>query len=297
MKVILNVFDPLDDDLTNGFLNSGVQRCQVLAIAEEVPESNYNLRLILEKLNLENVSYYLAFDLKCANAVFGLSSHSGKHSCLWCEGPSSLEKGIIRTLGSLDYWYSQYAENGYIKKDMKNFMNVINPRILYYEENPDTVLEQLIPPPELHILIGFVKSLGVLLLDAWPGFDQWLVSNNIFQRGYQGRGCDGNNSNRILKNLDTLEVDVSKSMPMLLPVVQCLKDFRSVKEACFGKALQPDYIRTFTVLRNSFLSAQEIADILGLKLNCTWKVHILFCHVEPFIKFHNCGLSKFAEQC
>ena len=140
-----------------------------------------------------------------------------------------MEKGTIRTLGSLDYWYSQYAENGSIKKDMKNYMNVINPRILYYEENPDTVLEQLIPPPELHILIGFVKSLGILLLDAWPGFDQWLVSNNIFQRGYQGRGWDGNNSNRILKNLDSLEVDVSKSMPMLLPVVQCLKDFRSVK--------------------------------------------------------------------
>ena len=94
--------------------------------------------------------------IKCANAVFGLSSYSGKHSCLWCEGPSSLEKGTIRTLGSLDYWYSQYAENGSIKKDMKNYMNVINPRILYYEENPDTVLEQQIPPPELHILIGFV---------------------------------------------------------------------------------------------------------------------------------------------
>ncbi len=47
LKVILNVSDPLEDDLSNGFLNSGVQRCKVLAIAEEVPESNYNLRLIL----------------------------------------------------------------------------------------------------------------------------------------------------------------------------------------------------------------------------------------------------------
>ena len=96
------MFDPLEDDLSNGFLNSEVQRCQVLAIAEEVPDSNYNLCLILEKFKLENVSYYLAFNLKCANAVFGLSSHSGKHSCLWCEGLSSLEKGTVRTLGSLD---------------------------------------------------------------------------------------------------------------------------------------------------------------------------------------------------
>ena len=95
-----------------------------------------------------------------------------------------------------NYWYSQYAENGSIKNDMKNYMNEINPRNLYYEDYPDTVLEQLITPPELHILIGFVKILWVLLLDAWPGFNQWLVSNNIFQQGYQGRGWDGNNSNK-----------------------------------------------------------------------------------------------------
>ena len=103
-------------------------------------------------------------------------------------------------------------------------MNVINPRILYLCENPDTILENLVPPPELHLLIGFVKSLGILLLDAWPGFDQWLKSKNIFQRGYQGRGWDGNNSNRILANLDNLEVHISSNMPILLPVVQCIKD-------------------------------------------------------------------------
>ena len=30
-------------------MNSGVQRCQILAIGEDVPESNYNPRLILAK--------------------------------------------------------------------------------------------------------------------------------------------------------------------------------------------------------------------------------------------------------
>ena len=297
LKVIVNVFDALEDTLSNSFLNSGVQRCQILAIAEEVPESNHNLRLILEKLNLDDVSFHLAFDLKCANAVFGLSSHSGKHSCLWCEGLSTLERGTLRTLGSLDTWYCLFAENGFNKKEMKNYMNVINPRILYLCENPDTILENLVPPPELHLLIGFVKSLGTLLLDAWPGFDQWLKSKNIFQRGYQGRGWDGNNSNRILANLDNLEVHISSNMPILLPVVQCLKDFRSVKVSCFGKTLEPGYDSAFALLKNSFLSAQEAADIVGHKLNCTWKIHILLCHVVPFVEYHKCGLSKFAEQC
>ena len=31
-------------------------------------------------------------------------------------------------------------------------------------------------------------------MDLWLGFDDWLKSNNILQRGYQGRGWNGNNS-------------------------------------------------------------------------------------------------------
>ncbi len=43
----------LDEDTESRYMNSGVQRCQILAIVEDVPESNYNLRLILEKLMTE----------------------------------------------------------------------------------------------------------------------------------------------------------------------------------------------------------------------------------------------------
>ena len=44
LKVIVNIFDPEDNNVNSGrFLNSGVQRCQILGITENVPESNYNL--------------------------------------------------------------------------------------------------------------------------------------------------------------------------------------------------------------------------------------------------------------
>ena len=90
--VIVNVFDPEESNVNSGrLLNSGVQRCQILGITEDVPESNHNLRLILEKLNLQDVQFNVAFDLKCANAVFGLSSHAGKRACLWCEGLSTAD--------------------------------------------------------------------------------------------------------------------------------------------------------------------------------------------------------------
>ena len=51
-KVIINVFSP-DEDLDDGlYTNSGVQRSLILSIVEDVPKSDQNLRLILEKLNL-----------------------------------------------------------------------------------------------------------------------------------------------------------------------------------------------------------------------------------------------------
>ena len=116
LKVIVNIFDPEDNNVNSErFLNSGVQRCQILGITENVPESNYNLRLILEKLNFQNVQFNIVFDLKCANSVFGLSSHAGLRACLWCEGLLTTESGKLRSLESLDYWYSKYAETGFNK--------------------------------------------------------------------------------------------------------------------------------------------------------------------------------------
>ena len=41
LKVIVNVFNPAEE--SGKFMDSGVQRCQILAITEDVPESNLNL--------------------------------------------------------------------------------------------------------------------------------------------------------------------------------------------------------------------------------------------------------------
>ena len=53
--------------------------------------------------------------------MFGISSHAGKYSCLWCEGESLLDSGEKRTLGSLDYHYTKYAEAGKPKSKMADY--------------------------------------------------------------------------------------------------------------------------------------------------------------------------------
>ena len=71
---------------------------------------------------------------------------------------------------------------------MKDCMNVINPRVIYLEEDPKSLIQYLVAPPELHLMMGFVSLLRTLLLDLWPGFDEWLKPKNILQRAYQSRG-------------------------------------------------------------------------------------------------------------
>ena len=141
LKVIVNVFDPAEKHSTSKLHDdSGVKRCFVLAIVEDVSEDNGNLQKVLNPLNLERVSYHIAFDLKCANSVLGLSGHNGKYSCMYCEGECTLEPGPLRTFGSIDQHYEQYVEDGKIRKRMKEYKNVINPRLIYLEESPDVLL-------------------------------------------------------------------------------------------------------------------------------------------------------------
>ena len=154
-----------------------------MAISEDISESNYHLRIILDRLNLQDVKFSIAFDLKCGNAVFGTSSHAGKRAYLFCKGIAGTESGKLRSLGSVDFWYQEYAKTGFNKAKMQNFLNVINPRILFLEEDPDLLVQELVPPPELHLLIGVVSLLGGMIFDLWPEFDDWLNEKNILRHG------------------------------------------------------------------------------------------------------------------
>ena len=93
------------------------------------------------------------------------------------------------------------------------------------------------------------------MLDTWRGFNDWLKSINVIQRGYQGRGWDGNNSNKILENLGSLKTNMLESSTCLISIAQCLKDFRNVKNCCFSSKLQPGLKEAIKKLKNSFLSA------------------------------------------
>ena len=151
----MNVFEEQESE--NKFMNSGVQKVLIIAIVEDIPEKYENLSLVLEKLSLEDVNYYIAFDLKCAKR---------KKPCLWCSGECTLDKGTLRTIDNIDSCYEAYIKNGSIRSSMKEFDNIVNKRLIYLNTDKNTVLENLVAPPELHLLIGAVdKQAGFLLTE------------------------------------------------------------------------------------------------------------------------------------
>ncbi|XP_047143844.1 uncharacterized protein LOC124817603 [Hydra vulgaris] len=256
----------------------------------------------LQKLlgpKLEEVNFSLAFDLKCANSTFGLSSHSGKYACLYCERECTLETGKLKTLGSIDLCYDQYVCDGRKRLKMQEYKNVVNPRLIYLQEDQETFFEHIVPPPELHIMMGVVDKLCTLLLYVWPAFKNWLKKHYILMRGYHGVGFDGNNANRFLSLLDVLERDVTITAAInILPINDCLRILSLIKSAVFGLELGTDISVKIEDFKSSFFSLQLcIKDIFDYNLTVSWKIHFLVCHILPIVEQNNTSLGNYAEQC
>ena len=92
------------------------------------------------------------------NCLLGLSSHSGKHACPYCEGEMTLTLGVLRTFRSLQFWHQKLMEDAgqsrnpedFIKKNQKNYMNVVNESMLTsLDQNKLFVSESLSPLTQL----------------------------------------------------------------------------------------------------------------------------------------------------
>jgi hypothetical protein len=93
-------------------------------------------------------------------------------------------------------------------------------------------IDHQIPPPELHLLMGVTNRLMDLVIKnmGLDWVENWTRSLHIIRHGYQGGSYDGNNSKKILDNVD----DLASRIPMhLLPVIQALRSFKPVVSGNF----------------------------------------------------------------
>ena len=186
LKVVMNVFNIEADIDCKESKDTGVNKVLVLALVKNVTENHANLQILIEKTKVNNIKFYLAADLKLLNIIVGLSRHEGKYSCLYCDGEKS-NLGELRTFAKLKKLYGSFAENGSKKYSMQLYKNVIHPCLL--DEAGDMHVLDVIPPPELHLLIKIVTEI-LRVLCKEPDIAAWLSNCEIIWHGYNGGGLD-----------------------------------------------------------------------------------------------------------
>ena len=178
-----------------GELLSGVNRLLPLALCPGVPEKHHNLRQIMEHLQFHKVPHLkVVMDLCLLNAILGISAHGGKFSCSWCDGPSPLQSGTLRTFAHLKENYQKYVATGFNPAKMKECANVVQECLTVAD--PEATVMDVHPLPPLHLLMGVVNHLVKLCISVDSSTLEVLKRHNIFRHGYNGGGLDGNNSKK-----------------------------------------------------------------------------------------------------
>ena len=97
------------------------------------------------------MSIYISCDLKMANNIYEIQSHSSKHPCCWCDVDSNnlSECGSLRSFGILKKRYAEFFANGSDLNFAKNFANVIHSPLIIM--NNSMLILDVIPSMELHL--------------------------------------------------------------------------------------------------------------------------------------------------
>ena len=141
------------------FKDTGVKKLLILGIVQDIPENYSVLKAMLEALNLKRLrSPLFSLDLKVANLLCGLQSHSSTQPCTWCRGKSPWKNPAPhRTLGSLRENAAEFQSIENNAKNAKFYFNVVCEPLLDGEDEMEII--DIIVIPELHLVIGVTSKL------------------------------------------------------------------------------------------------------------------------------------------
>lgn len=277
--------DTQSKEKTRGFLDSGVKRLIILAIVPGATESNENVGTILQAIKISSIAFCLCADLKLANICIGKQSHASKFPCTWCGATAPFEKeASLYTLGEIRGFVKDFRNAGMPMRRAQQFQNCVNMPLI--QGSDSTLVLDLIPPPELHLMLGIVNRIFDSLNQQWGEGKayEWGMNNGIIRVAYRGGNMEGNQCRKLLLKLNLLEKVLPKSLHSYL---KALKDFDRVRLSCFGQTLQAGYEQSIDDFHKSYLD---------LKIPVTPKVHALIVHVKQFCKKNNVSLGPYSEQ-
>ena len=244
-----------------------------------------------DKTQLKEVCIKFCGDLKVFNEITGVQCATCTYPCYACEGKRDPKTGAweglpapLRTYDrNMSHHQSWLANGGGVfggEAGMalaKNHCNVVEKPILGSSE-PDKPLLLILVPGSLHLKLGIVNDALVLVGTQWgeDNLEDWLRRRGITYVPYHGVMLEGNECNRVLQDLDSLEQD----LPLhLRPISSYLRSFAAVMASTFGLEPGQSWQEDIARLRTEFLNVQQLFD-----LRETPKVHIVLHHIHDFIR-------------
>ena len=133
-------------------------------------------------------------------------------------------------------------------------MNCIHEPLLWdgSDNMRDELMLHLIPPAELHLLLGPVNTMFSELEELWPGVGGWAKSCHAFKEGLHGGEFNGNSCMRLLHedSTDKLETIIPSEHSAY---VYAFRTFGKVVQSCYGYFVMPSFREDIESFKESYL--------------------------------------------
>lgn len=273
----------------------GVNKMILLAIVPQIMEHRLNIELLFEAIGIGDIPMKFVSDLKMISIVNGLQGSRARHPCMYCtvKQDDLINKGHLRTFGRMRKKHAAWVTAGANKrKGWKEYENCKYPPILSYEHDGMLVLI-VMPPPELHLLLGVVNTVFEGLVRVW-GLENaisWAVAVGVSRESYHGNTFEGGPCRTLIKPKNIAKLQ-AMAPPFIQPVCDALLAFDRVVTECFGMKYDSsvDHAALCEDFKQKYLEAGS--DLCRV----TPKVHCVFHHVSEFIALEKDSLGRFGEQ-
>ena len=183
--VFLAIFDMdnLGRDIC-GYSRGGQRRTLVIAAVNRCKEFKSNLDLVLSRLHLAKLEYptILPSDLKAANLLMGIGTHTSLYPCIYCEASKIDDRTGKPTTNKAKYWsenarrrtiriilelrrkflakWGDRADGAAARADLKRFFSVVGFPIDLPKAMLDRLILLIMVPDALHVcLLGKLNHL------------------------------------------------------------------------------------------------------------------------------------------
>ena len=182
--------------------------------------------------------------------------------------------------------YNNWKDNSGNRNYLKNYNNQEFPPVGVEHMTEKELKEYILlksPCPPLHLLLC-ITYLVKVLEKIWPfGLKLWMRQVFLCFKNYFNKTLVGNQCSKLVSNYAILEnLAVQHNRPDIMPFVRVFKALNSVKTACFGLKLDPNFVAIIDEFKDSLVSLGEMHDI-----NITPKFHMICVHVKQ-----NCQMTK-----